>query len=334
MTVNTIPRFQLVPKWEQLPIGMVHGDVSDVAVDAEDNVYLLTNFEARVIVYSPTGEFLRSFGEGKFCYRPHGITIAGDKVYITDQKNHVILIYTRMGEPIGTLGTFRQPSDSGIDRTLRTLTQRVASIKHGAPPYNLPTQVAVAPNGDLYVSDGYGNCRVHQLTPEGEVIRSWGEPGDGPGEFHVVHYVYVTRDGRVLVCDRDNERIQVFTLAGKYIEEWTDLDRPAAVVEDKDGVLFVAEQGWKLGHGSFKRGKIERQDQVQLGGIAVLDSAGRVLERWGGRDPSMAGSFVAPHGLAVDSRGDLYVAEINWTIAGQLGKLPANFHTFQKFARQ
>src|SRR5439155_15039166 len=113
---------------------------------------------------------------------------------------------------------------SGYDGTLE-------SIIRGGPPFNRPTNLAVAPSGDVYVSDGYGNCRVHRYAADGKLIGSWGEPGSGPGQFILPHSVWVAADGRVLVADRENDRIQVFSPSGEYLTEWGAL-RPTDVCTD------------------------------------------------------------------------------------------------------
>ena len=89
------------------------------------------------------------------------------------------------------------------DFDYRTITQ-------GGGPFNHPTNLALGPGGEMYVADGYGNCRVHKFSPEGELLHSWGEPGEGPGQFNLPHGVGVDRSGRVAVADRENDRVQFF----------------------------------------------------------------------------------------------------------------------------
>jgi len=195
-------KFDVVEGWEQLPKGYEHRDVAGVAVDIEDRVYLICRGDHPIIVYGPDGKFLRSWGEGEFTYRTHGITVGPDQnLYCTDDGNHTVRKFTPSGKLLMTLGTMNTPSDTGYDG------KDSVHIPRPAGPFNRPTNLAVGPKGDLYVSDGYGNCRVHQFSPSGELKRSWGTSGKGPGQFHLPHGIAVAADGRVFVCDRDRKSV-------------------------------------------------------------------------------------------------------------------------------
>ena len=310
-------------EWERLPPGFAHPDVAAVAVDSHDNVYAFCRAKHPVLVYDRAGRFLRSWGEGVFTMRTHGITVGpDDSVYCVDDAGHSVRRFAPDGTPLQTIGPVGQPSDSGYDG------KNVASVSRGAPPYNRPTNLAVAPNGDLYVSDGYGNARVHRFSPTGELTRSWGEPGSDPGQFRLPHGIAVHDDGRVFVCDRENDRIQVFDPDGGYLDELTDVQRPTHLVF-RHGHAYVAELGWRAGQRSFRNGPIASDLPSR---VSVLDAAGRVLARIGGTAPCAAGSFCAAHGIAVDSIGDVYVAEVTWTIAGAAGLVPPDCHSLQKLA--
>lgn len=323
--------YSLAHGWEQVPADVLHGDVADVAVGPDDAVYLITRREPQVLVYSLAGQLLRSFGAGTFSERPHSITVGPDgSVWCVDETRHTVLHFTNEGRPLGRLGEPGVASESGMDPGLPGLSDRIASISRGAPPFNLPTKVAVALGGDLYVSDGYGNARIHRFSPEGHLLASWGEPGDGPGQFHVPHHVLVTDEEEVFVCDRENERIQVFDLSGRYLRELGPLQRPAALAFSPDGLLFVAELPWRAGDRSFRRGVLSADESAC---VTVLDRDGRVLERWSDNDPCSEGGFTAPHGIAFDSRGDLYVAEVTWSFAVRLGLVPQTCPTIRKFVR-
>ena len=317
-------RYQVVEGWEQLPKGYVHRDVAGVAVDGEDRVFLICRGDHPIIVYDQKGNFQRSWGEGEFTYRTHGITIAPDgTVWATDDGNHTVRQFTPTGKLLLTLGTLNTPSDTGYDG------KDSINIPRAAGPFNRPTNLAVGPKGDLYVSDGYGNCRVHQFSPTGTLKRSWGVSGKGPGQFHLPHGIAVDTDGRVYVCDRENDRIQIFSPDGEFLSEWTDTQRPTHLVFDKDGRAHVSELWWHKGQTSQRHGPIV---DPRPGRVSVFDRDGKLLARWGGPDATAAGSFAAPHGLAVDSRGDVYVSEVTWTFAVSRGLAPEGTHTFQKFA--
>jgi DNA-binding beta-propeller fold protein YncE len=144
-----------------------------------------------------------------------------------------------------------------------------------------------APSGDLYVSDGYRNARVHRFAWDGLLKQTWGEPGKtAPGHFHLPHSLIVAHN-KVYVCDRENHRIQVFTLEGAFIEMWTDIQRPMDISVDKEGILYVSE-------GSVNNSSAR---------VSVLDTAGKVLARFPCRGPG--------HGSWVDSHGDIYVGLSN-----------------------
>lgn len=317
--------FQVIKGWEQLPTGYRHLDVCGVATDSQDRVYMITRDEARVIVYESDGRFVTSWGEGIFTPRTHGITIApDDSVYCVDDGDHTVRKFTADGKLLMTMGTSGTPSDTGYDG------RSLDSILRGGPPFNRPTNLAIAPGGDLYVTDGYGNSRVHRFSAKGELIQSWGQPGTEPGHFNLPHGIFVAGDGRVLVADRENDRIQIFSPDGEFITQWTDVQRPTAICIDRDGLVYVSELWWRPGMKSYTHGAIV--DDLP-GRVSIYDLQGKLVTRWGSADRCAAGNFCAPHDLCVDSKGNLYVAEVTYTFAGKAGLVPADCHTFQKFAR-
>ena len=317
-------RYEVMEGWEQLPAGYEHRDVAGVAVDADDRAFLICRGDHPIIVYDRRGNFVGSWGEGEFTYRTHGITVGPDgTIWCTDDGNHTVRQFTPSGKLLMTLGTLNTPSDTGYDGK-STLT-----VSRPGGPCNRPTNLAVGPTGDLYISDGYGNCRVHRFSRNGELLRSWGVPGTGPGQFYLPHGIAVAADGRVFVCDRENDRIQIFSPDGEYLGEWTDTQRPTHLVFDGQGRAYVSELGWYQGQTSQRLGAIQ---EARYGRVSVYDRDGGVLARWGTPDTCASGSFAAAHGIAVDSRGDIYVSEVTWTFAVSRGYAPAGCHTFQKFA--
>ncbi len=330
-------RYSVVEGWEQLPAGWQHADVAGVATDAEDRVYLFCRDTPRVIVYDRDGRFLRSWGEGLFHDRPegsaHGITVGPDgSVWCVDDGNHTIKKFTPDGALLLTLGTPGVPSDTGYVGPQPGVSGStiLGTITHGGPPFNRPTNLAFAPSGDFYVSDGYGNARVHRFSADGTLIQSWGEPGTGPGQFMLPHGIAVHPDGRVFVADRENDRIQIFSADGTYLEEWHDTQRPTQLQITADGTVYVAELWRRVGEVSQRHGTATADAP---GRISVLASDGTVLSRWGGPNRCDPGMLCAPHSLALDSRGDLYVGEVTYTFGVSRGDTPADCHTFQKFAR-
>jgi len=317
--------YRVQSDWEQLPAGFTHLDVVGVGVDSRDRVYVFTRAQPRVLVYEPDGRFVRSWGEGFFTTRTHGLTVApDDSIYCVDEGAEVVYKFSPEGALLQTIGTVGRASDTGYDGSLE-------SIRPGAGPFNRPTNLAVHPNGDLYVSDGYGNARVHRFSVDGELKQSWGEPGTGPGQFMLPHGIWCASDGRVFVADRENDRIQIFSPDGEYLAAWSDVQRPTAVYMDRAGVIYVSELWRPVGHRSYTRGVTA----VDLPGrVSIFDSRGTLLARWGGAARTAAGNFVAPHTICADSTGEVYVGEVTHTFGVKPGLVPADSHTFQKFHRE
>lgn len=315
--------YELVEGWERLPAGFEHRDVAAVCSDSNGNVFLYCRGDHPVMIYDRDGRFLDSWGEGKFSYRTHGMFMSGgDQMFLVDDGGNSVGRYALDGTHLQTIGPAGVRSDTGYDGS------DVLSIT-GGPPFNRPTNLAVAPSGDLYVSDGYGNCRIHRFSDGGDLLQSWGEPGNGPGQLHLPHSAWAHTDGRVFVCDRQNDRIQIFGPTGEYLDEWTDVQRPQDIFVH-DGLVFVGELRWKKGEVSLRRGPIEADEPSRL---SIFDMEGHALLRWSDPDPMKDGYFIAPHGVWVDDQGSLYMAEVTHTIAVGPGLAPPEAHTFQKFAR-
>ncbi len=264
-----------VQDWAKLPPGEDFAMVSAVATDSQDRVYAFQRKDPPIVIFDREGNYLSSWGNGAFIYA-HGIYIEDDIVYLTDRDSSVCIIYTLDGKPIQMLGRHGVHSDTGCERA-GDLVPRAAG------PFNYPTEMVPHSSGDLFVSDGYRNARVHRFSGDGDLKMSWGEPGKTEAnQFHLPHSLLV-HDERVYVCDRENHRMQVFTTDGRFLAIWTDIQRPMDISIDGDGVLYVSEGGVD---GSSAR-------------VSVLDTEGNVLSRFDCRGPG--------HGSWVDSRGDIYV---------------------------
>ena len=321
-------RYEVHDGWEQLPEGWQHGDVAGVATDAQDRVYVFNRSEHPVIVYDRDGRFIKSWGEGVFT-RPHGATIVGDLIYLADDSDHTVRKCTLDGEILMTLGTQNQPSDTGYGGGG---AGSLMSITHASGPFNRPTRLSVAPNGELYVSDGYGNSRIHHFSAEGELLRSWGSTGTGRGQFNLPHSVWAHTDRRVFVCDRENDRIQIFSPEGEYLDGWTNVTRPADLfIDAANGLLYMGELYWMNQHMSLS-GRIwpeERRSQ-----ISVRDLDGNVISRFGNETDDIyePGQLTSPHGIWVDHRGDIYVGEVSQSSYEGTIYRPG-CHSLQKFVR-
>lgn len=311
--------YEVVEDWGKLPEGWRLVDVGDLAVDSQDRLYVLNRGGHPVIIFDRDGNFIGSWGEDQFT-RPHGICIGGDgMVYTADDLDHTVRKFTSGGKLVMTLGQKGQPSDTGcVDRDYRT-------VKRGGPPFNMPTGIALSKRGEIYVTDGYGNARVHKFSAAGELLFSWGEPGAGPGQFNVPHNVAVDREGLVYVADRQNSRIQVFTPEGDFVQQWTDLHRPCGLKISGDERVYVAEVGMRYG---IMKGMPEPTPASPWSRVSVFDLKGHLLARFGGPDPSVPVSFTCAHAIAVDSHGDVYVGEV--LNAATKGCPPTGSHVLQK----
>jgi DNA-binding beta-propeller fold protein YncE len=329
--------YRPLPGWGELPPGWSFVEAVGVATDSRDRVYVFNRGEHPVIVFDADGRFLHSWGEGQFV-RPHGIWIGpDDMVYLTDDNGHAVRKFTPDGKLVLTLEPCGRPSDTGVEgNDYRT-------IRRGAGPFNLPTNLALGRGGEMYVTDGYGNARVHKFSPEGKLLRSWGEPGTGPGQFNLPHGVGVDSGGRVFVADRENSRVQIFSPDGDFLEEWTDVLRPCEVFLDRDDRAFVAELGRFAGLFPF----MQRDPQATGGRVSVFDRGGKLLARLGGQwrpwgEGSAApqppprtplGDFFAPHDIWVDSQGSIYVGEVTMSAGGNKGLVSLDCPSLQKFVR-
>jgi DNA-binding beta-propeller fold protein YncE len=315
--------YEALPQWERLPEGWSFVEVAGVATDSRNRVYVFNRGEHPLMVFDRDGRFLASWGEGVF-RRAHGICVgADDAVWCTDDLDHTVRKFTPEGRLLLTLGESGRASDTGIDGI------DYRTIRRGGAPFHRPTNVALAADGSAYVTDGYGNARVHKFTPDGRLLFSWGEPGVGPGQFNLPHGIAIDREGLVYVADRENSRIQVFSGEGKYLTEWSDVARPMQVFIDKQDRVFVAEVGWKAGLFPWQTAP---GPDAPAARVSVFTRQGELLTRWGGDgDPCAAGNFFAPHDIWIDSRGDIYVGEVTMSAGGNRGAVPASCHSLQKF---
>lgn len=321
-------RYEASEDWAQLPPGWSFGEVVGVATDSRDRVFVYSRSEHPLTVFDRDGKFLTSWGEGQMV-RPHGIHIGpDDAVYLTDDRDHSVCKFTADGKLLLTLGTRGIASDTGCQGS------DYRTIKRAAGPFNQPTNLALAPNGSMFITDGYGNARVHEFSADGRLLLSWGEPGDGPGQFHLPHGIAVDRDSRVFVADRENSRVQIFDSDGKFITEWREVARPTEVfiVEQSagDDLVYISEIGYRCGLFPGMSAPANPPGSC----VSIWTRDGKLLCRWGGGpDPCATGDFFAAHDIWVDSRGDIYVSEVTLSAGGNRGLVPPTCHTLQKFVR-
>ncbi len=301
-----------------LPDGWEYKETGGVAVDSNDNVYVYNRSDHPIIVLDRDGNFLRSWGEDMF-KTPHGAaTGVDDSVFLIDAGDHTVRKFSLEGKLLMTLGEAGKPSGR-----LR------------GDPFHGPTHVAVHPgNGHVYVSDGYSNARVHEFTPDGGLVKSWGRSGTDPGEFNTVHNIAIDTDGWLYVADRENHRVQVFDSNGRFETQWGNMAMASCLCMDQtDPVLYVGEFFAGIAQNASGVGNWTGK---RLGPrVTVMSTSGEVLARVGdqptGPEP---GRFYAPHGIAVDSRGDLYVGDVSVSAYGIPQGITGSLRSFQKLVRR
>ena len=321
--------YEVIEGWERLPEGWSFVEVAGVAVDSKDRVYVFNRGAHPVIVFDKEGKFLAAWGEGVFTCA-HGIFIdRADNVWCCDNVDHTVRKFTTEGELKMTIGEPHKPAETGF-------VFGEQPVQHSGGPFNMVTNLAVGPGGELFISDGYGNARVHRFSAEGALLASWGEPGNGPGQFNLPHAIAVDRGGRVYVADRENSRIQIFTAGGDLVTVWDWLSRPCDLFIDEDETLFIAELGWTLPvpeRPHFPFMKHPPLGHSPIARVTVCDLDGNIQTQIGGPGPLLPGNFIVPHGIWADSHGDLYVGEVVKASGAIEHFAPLPCHAFQKFKR-
>ncbi len=279
--------YEIQLQWAKLPDSWILKDVADVEVDdANDRVYVFQRWKHPMLVFDREGNFIETWGSEIFP-RAHGVTLGPDgHLYCVDDYGHNVRKCTVAGEVLQTWGT--------PDRS---------SGHYSGRPFNGPTKVAFDPktNG-FYVSDGYGNARVHKYSAEGDYLFSWGEPGQGPGQFNLAHSVNTDREGRVYVASREGTRLQVFDDEGNYLTEWRGPHKPNGVTisNSEPQLCYIGEASAAFPENKGVRGFGDC--------IAIFDLDGHCLIRLDHDSLPFKGT----HGIAVDETGSIYCTMVTW----------------------
>jgi streptogramin lyase len=294
--------YRTIMDFVTMPAGRTMGSTNAINVDAKGNIWVFERCGANscadsnldpILEFDPSGKLIRSFGKGMFVF-PHAIEFDRDgNVWIVDAgvvdgvKGNQIFKFTPEGTVLLALGK------AGVRGTTPDL-------------FNEPSDLAIAPNGDLYIADGHintqSNRRIVHLTKEGKFIEAWGRPGTGPGEFDNPHSIALDSTGRIFVGDRTNNRVQILSPRGQFIAEWRQFGRPSGVRIHND-ILYVADSESRnapgqYGHNpGFHRG-------IYIGSV----KDGKVTTFI--PDPAPKGGASFPEGITVGRDGIIWGASI------------------------
>ena len=284
-TANTVGSgkytYTMDENWAKPPEGW-EMPAAAVAGDSKDRIYCFNRDpDHPIVIFDREGNYLSSWGAGLIAFAHAILLDPEDNVWLVDRNNHQVMKFSSDGKLLMTIGEKGFRSDTGVatDDLSSTAFQ---SVTHGGDPFNMPAGIAFNPSGEIFIADGYANARVHKFNAQGQHIMSWGEPGTGPGEFNLPHGIWIDRQGRVLVADRENDRVQVFSQNGEHLSTWpTKLIGPALFCVDADDVVYIPEHNGGL--------------------LSILTLEGERLAQWGSMENRSC------HGIWVDSHKDLYV---------------------------
>jgi len=265
--------YQVVADWGQLPEDWMLGPVSGVAADSADRVYVFHRGHDAppLLCFDSDGKLLSTWSEFSFV-RPHMVMCdSDDNVWLADDGAHVVYELSPQGELLLTLGIKGVPGEDEAH-------------------FNQPTDIAFGAQGEMYVSDGYGNKRIVKLDPKGRFLLDWGSEGQGPGEFALPHALSVDAEGRVYVADRENWRVQVFGPDGTFIAQWPHIGRPFDLAYIPDGCFFVCD-------GTTAR-------------VTKVDLSGNVLGFFGEPGDGI-GQLTTAHDVAYSPNGDVIVGHLD-----------------------
>ena len=307
-------RYEALDSWPNIPEGIKLIETPGIGINSQDDIYIFCrNTEHPIMVFDNLGHFQKSFGKGIFSDRTHGMLIGpDDSIYCVDDGIHTITKFSPEGKLVMTIG---KPG--------------VHSTKWSGKPFNRPTHAAVSKNtGDIFICDGYGNFSVHKYSGNGDYIKSWGEPGIDAGQFLRPHNIAVDESDRVIVADREAHRVQIFDSEGNLLDMWNNIYMPNGLTIGSDKNIYIGEL---CGESPTDSNPIP----PGLGHrVSILSPDGKLLARFGhpeeGEEP---GKFIAPHGIGVDSMGDIYIGEVSFTIRGSKLDPPRELRSLSKLKK-
>jgi len=321
-------RYHSVPDFLKLPPNLYFGEVPGVAVNSKGHIFVFSRGNstgpaygaaaAQLLEFSPDGSFIREIGHNLYAWSfAHTVKIdPEDNIWVTDKGSDMVIKFNPEGRVVMVFGRKQEASDDG--------TSPLKKPKPPLPPedgmFRQVTDVAWDKAGNTYISDGYINSRVAKVDKDGSWLKSWGEPGSGPGQFDTPHSLAIDAGGSVYVADRGNRRIQVFDGEGKFLRQIT-IDVPV----DPDARPAI---GNKQAQPSGSRApgtpwaicitppphQVLYSSDGYPGRIYKLSLDGKVLGVLG-KSGKQLGQFGWIHEMACPSENELYVAEIlNWRV--------------------
>ena len=299
-------QYECIHDWGELPSNIKYGNTHSVCEDAQGHIYIHhtvyqdSQSPDSVVVFDEKGKFVRSWG-AMFRGGAHGMHLRKEGnteyLYFCDEKHGVITKRTLKGEEVWTMG---YPQDSPIYQ------KGIGATGPGGPAglnYR-PTNIAIAPNGDIFVADGHGgetNARVVKFSANGQFIKAWGKKGSGPGEFNIPHTIAFDSRGRVFVGDRGNNRIEIFDQDGNFLEQWKQFGRPSGIFIAKDDTIYVVDSESNTARNpGVKRG-------IRIGNA----KDGQVIAFIPDTDPNPdTTTILGAEGVGVDKAGNVYAAQV------------------------
>lgn len=293
--INLAPWYEVDASWPRKPAQFEWKAVPGIAVDKEDQVYVFTRSKPPVQVYKSTGEFVRAWGDDTIGNAHHLKIDHAGHVWVADIGLHVIRQFTPEGKLLRTIGL---PGEKGQDE--RRL--------------NMPTDMAITKSGEVFVSDGYGNNRIVHFDAHGQYVKEWGRMGVGPKEFSLPHAIALDSQGRLYVCDRNNNRVQVYSQSGELLDSWANVLVPWGfwvTEQDEIWVCGSSPMPW-LEDPKYPGAPLGCPPKDQL--VMKFNTAGRVLQVWtipkGTDGAEKPGDVNWVHCVAFDSKGDMYLGDI------------------------
>jgi hypothetical protein len=277
-------RYRFERDWAKLPRGWSFAAPSEEgrpprtcvrgAIAGNGDVLVLARSAHPVTVFDAEGGFVTSWGEGCFSGFVHGLSIdAAGHVWIADSGHHEVTEHAPDGTLLRRFGDREVPAPTYYGR-----------------PFNMPTGVAFASNGDFYVSDGYGNRRVHRFASDGTLLHSWGEAGTGPAQFAIVHFIAIDDRDHVYIADRENNRIQIFDAHGEFLAAWTEFRHPSDLAFGRSTIYVGAQDG-----------------------LSIWTKERKPIIRWD-RDDPYEGAFNI-HGIWLDEGENIYLAHFDRAVS-------------------